>query len=225
MNKKIILIAVGAILIVFSIVAWNFLYEEKFTQQPVSNKANDIEMNIVTLARITDFKGIKMKTYQNKNGYEISYPSYWSELDLADTYGDQRDLNANHYFSPTKINKELHQLLLKPIGCEGEGGCEKYFEKYSKTEYSLFEIYVQKFDQGLKFPDIQIPDAQKKQIIFPDGTNGIMWNQNSDETYFIIADNIIHNYRYQIKIRNPLDYGLNFEKDILPILSTFKIIE
>ena len=224
-NKKIILVIVSLLAVVLGGVGWSFLNNKKPAQQPVPNGTNQIETKIISVEDSTNFEGVEMEIYQNKNGYEISYPSYWDKLGLADTYGDQRDLSINYYFSPTKINEELHRLLLKPIGCEGDSGCGEYFEKYSKTEYSLFEIYVKKFDSGIELPDIQIPNAQKIQIVFPDGTKGVMWNQNSGEMRLIIINDTIHSYQYRIKIRNPQEYGLDFEQDILPILSTFKITE
>jgi hypothetical protein len=215
MRKKTILIISILLAVILGIIAWNLLHDNKLTQLPFLNKTNQPEID----SNVAD-----MIIYKNPYGYEIKYSSHWDVLDLPDTYGNWKDMNIHHYFSPHPINEELHRLLLKPIGCEGEeDGCAKYFEKYSKKEYSLFEIYVQRFDRGIALPDMQIPDAEKAYIIFLDGIKGVMWTQDVSGIRFVIVDDIENNYRYQIQIRNPQEYGLDFTNNVLPILTTFHL--
>lgn len=227
MGKKTILTISILLAVILGIIAWNLLRDNKLTQLPFLNETDQSETDVIILDKAIDSNVTDMTdmiVYKNPYGYEIKYSSHWNELGLPDAYGNWKDVNIRHYFSPYPINEELHRLLLKPFGCEGEeDGCAKYFEKYSKKEYSLFEIYVQRFDRGIALPDIQIPDAKKAYIVFFDGTKGTMWTQGVSGIRFVIVDDIENNYRYQIQIRNPQEYGLDFTNNILPILSTFHL--
>lgn len=229
MKNKILIFAL--FVLVLGGVAWGMLRSQKIDKgvTPVTTEEKNTQNNAVNLETITlpsekpaSFGGIKMVVYKNPHGYEVTYPADWDKLGLPDTYGDQRDDTIHHYFSPYPVNEELHRLLLKPIGCEDETSCDKYFEKYSKKDYSLFETYIQMFNRGITLPDMQIPDAKKMHLIFPDGAKGVMWTQNINKTRVIIIDDTKKNYRYHITIGNPQEYGIS-QEEALWVLSTFKI--
>ncbi len=192
----------------------------------VNQKDEKVNLETITLSSetSTNFNGVKMKIYKNSYGYEIKYPLAWHELGLPGTYGNQKDMDTYRYFSPHPINEELSRFLLKPIGCEGEeDGCTKYFSKYQSKDYSMIEIYAQGFDHTATLPDVRISDASKKHILFPDKTDGVIWTQNAGKIRFVIIDDEAHKYQYRITIRDPREFGLDFTKDILPIISTFRL--
>jgi hypothetical protein len=179
---------------------------------------------IISADKPTSFEGVEMTTYKNPDGYEITYPKNWFEFNLPDTYGDQRIVTAHHYISPSKINSELEGLLLKPMGCE-DGGCQKYFSKFVPIDYSLMDIYVKKFDSRSELNSVEFQNAQKTELVLESGVHAVMWtfNYKNIDTRKILIDGIDPRVRYEISIREPKNYKLDFDTDIMSIINTFKI--
>ncbi len=236
MKNKIIIISISIFLII-SAAVWFVVDGQDKSDEIISKQETgvvsqgkssevvleeDENLEVVSIDKVAGFEGVELSTHENPYGYRIKFPSSWRESVLVDNYA-----SAHYYFSPYAINDRLQGLLLKPFGCEGEGGCSSIFGKYSPEEYSLFEIYTKMFDKGSAIPEIKYSGATKTLIVFPDKTQGVVWTLEDDLTKttkrIVVINDGVNSFQYRIEIRDPQQYELDFTNDILPILSTFEL--
>jgi hypothetical protein len=223
-----VFIPVVAVLLALVTVGWRASHRNA-NEDVIPELSINSTMDTIVLPPPASEKSLELTTYRNPFGYEITYPTAWYTLGLPDTYGDQRETEAHHHISPLPINEELHRLMLRPFGCEGDPNvCSGYLKDYTETDYALLDILAQGFDSDIVMPTIYIPEEYRdsaQQIEFPDGSTGVSWITDTKNARIIIVDNERRNLRYNIVIRDPRLYGLDFTKDMVPILSSFHLTE
>ncbi len=199
MDKKILITVI--LLVMVSVVIFNFPHENKSPQQVPHNQNNQIDTKVISIVKPDSFDGIEIVTYKSPYGYEISYPENWAVSDVTDVYYKKDILNAYMFKSQEIADPYVQDQILTIV-----------------VEKNTLEGF--KKDVDLK-KDIRIKDSSDLLPVTINNSNGLYRPfENQESFYYFERNGKLYSLHFHY------DPVLNItEQEALWVLSTFKILE